>query len=151
LLRARASRAAAAEPITRILFGGLVLAALVGAVLFAIPFALRIVPIIIPLLRGAGMGMLGGALMSLFQLTQHITRREYDTTFNAKYALAPLFGALLGAVLYLLSVLGILAAPNALGITVEPYAFMYLVAFVAGVFNDAILDAVRGFVTRRAK
>ncbi len=149
LLRARASRAAAAEPTTRLVLGGLVIAALVGAVLFAIPFFLRIVPVVIPLLRGAGMGVLGGALMSLFQLTQHISRRDYDAAFNSKYALSPFFGALLGALLYLLSVLGILAAPNALGITIEPYALMYLGAFIAGIFNDAILDAVRGLVTRR--
>lgn len=148
LLRARASRLSTSAPATPLLFGGLILAALVGIILFAIPFALRIVPVIVPLLRGAGLGMLGGAAMALYQLSRHIAAREYDTAFNSKYALSPLFGALLGAILYLLSVLGILAAPNALGITIEPYSLMYLVAFLCGLENDVILETVRSWTKR---
>jgi hypothetical protein len=148
LLRARASVAAAATPTTRFLLVGLVLGALVGLLLFAIPFLFRIVPVVIPLLRGVGLGMLGGAAMALYQLATHIARREYDAGFNNKYALSPLFGALLGGVLYLLSISGILAAPNALGIPVE-YAFMYVVALLAGLFNDVIIGALREWVARR--
>lgn len=148
LLRARASRAAAASQTTRLLFAGLLFAALVGSILFIVPFVLRIVPVVIPLLRGAGLGMLGGAAMALWQLSQHITRRDLDAAFHAKYALSPLFGALLGAVAYLLSLLGILAAPNALGISGEP-ALMYLFAFLAGIFNDAVIGALRGRVARQ--
>lgn len=148
LLRARSSRASAAAQTTRILFGGLALAALVGVVLFAVPFVFRIVPVIVPLFRGAGLGMLGGAAIALYQLSRTISRREHDAAFNARYALSPLFGALLGAVMYLLSLLGILAAPNALGITFEPYTLMYLFALLGGVFNDAILGSVRSLVAR---
>ena len=148
LLRARVSRASAASQTTRLLFGGLIVAALVGIILFALPVVLRIVPVIIPLLRGAGLGMLGGAAMALYQLAQHIARREYDAAFNSKYALSPLFGALIGAIAYLLSLLGIVAAPNALGIPGEP-ALMYLVALLGGIFNDAILGAVRGWLPQR--
>ncbi len=150
LLRARASRTTASAQTTRLLFAGLIFAALVGAVLFMIPVALRIVPIVIPLLRGAGLGLLGGAAMALYQLTQHIARREYDAAFNAKYALSPLFGALIGAVAYLLSLLGILAAPNALGISGEP-ALMYLVAFLGGIFNEAVFDTLRGLYEKRKR
>lgn len=149
LLRARASRAAASAQTTRVLFGGLILAALVGVGLFAIPFAFRIVPLVIPLLRGVGLGMLGGAAMALFQLAQHIARREYDAAFNFKYALAPLLGALIGGVLYLLSILNVLAAPNALGITFEPFALMYLFALLGGFFNDVLLDAARKTIVWR--
>jgi hypothetical protein len=144
LLRARASRVAASAPTTRLLLVGLVLAAFVGVLLFVLPLALRLVPVVIPLLRGAGLGMLGGAAMALYQLIQHIARREYDTAFNSKYALSPLFGALVGAVIYLLSVLGILAAPNALGLTFEPFALMYLFALLGGVFNDVLIGGLRG-------
>lgn len=146
LLRARVSRIAAGAQTTRLLFGGLILAALVGAVLFIAPFFLRIVPVIIPLLRGAGLGMLGGAAMGLFQLSQHIARREYDAEFNSKYALSPVFGALLGAVMYLLSILGILAAPTALGI--PEYSLMYLFALLGGIFNDAILGGLRSLLPK---
>lgn len=146
LLRARVSRTAAATQTTRLLFGGLIFAALVGAVLFIVPFFLRLVPVIIPLLRSAGLGMLGGAAMALFQLSQHIGRREYDAEFNPKYALSPVLGALIGAVMYLLSLLGIVAAPTALG--APDYALMYLFALLGGVFNDAILGALRSLLPK---
>lgn len=151
LLRARVSRTAAVAQTTRLLFGGLILAALVGAMLFILPFLLRLVPVVTPLLRGIGLGMLGGAAMALYQLSQHISRREYDSAFNSKYALSPLFGALIGAVFYLLSLLGIIAAPNALGITVEPYSLMYLFALLGGVFNDVLIGALRSVATARKR
>jgi hypothetical protein len=147
LLRARASRTAAAAPTTRALFGWLGAASFIGIVLFVLPFVLRIVPVVIPLMRGAGLGMLGGAAMALWQMSQQISRREYDAEFNTRYTLSPLLGALTGAVLYLLSLLGIVAAPNALGITSEPYALMYLFALLGGVFNDSILGTLRGLVS----
>lgn len=151
LLRARTSRAGAAAQTTKLLYAGLVVAAFVGIVLFALPFFLRIVPFVVPLLRGAGLGMLGGAAMALFQLNRQIARREYDAAFNAKYALSPLFGALVGAVMYLLSLLGILAAPNALGLAFEPFALMYLFALLGGLFNDALIDGLRGLLPRSSK
>ena len=112
-----------------------------------LPFVLRIVPGVIPLLRGTGLGMLGGAAMALWQMSQQIAKREYDSDYNNKYTLSPLLGALTGAVMYLLSLLGIVAAPNALGITAEPYLLMYLFALLGGVFNDSILGTLRGLVS----
>jgi hypothetical protein len=50
--------------------------------------------------------------------------------------------------MYLLSLLGILAAPNALGIPGEPW-LMYLLALVGGVFNDVIFGALRGLMDAR--
>lgn len=152
LLRARASRAAASAQTTRLLFVGLVIAALVGIVLFILPFALRVVPAVRPLLSSTGLGMLGGAVMALYQLTRLIARREYDAAFSSKYALSPVFGALTGAVMYVLSLLGILAAPNALGLTFEPFALLYLFALVGGMSNELILNTVQslvGALTRR--
>lgn len=146
LLRARASREGAAAQSTRLVFVWLGAAILFAVVLFAIPFLFRIVPVIIPLLRGAAMGMLGGAVMGLWQLNQQIARREFDASYTRSYALSPIFGALLGAVLYGLSLLGILAAPTALGISAEPFLLMYLFALVAGLFNDTIIGALRGAV-----
>lgn len=151
LLRARASRAAAGAQATKLLYAALLAAALAGIVLLTLPFFFRIVPVIVPLLRGAGLGMLGGAAMALFQLNRQLGRREYDAAFNAKYALSPLFGALIGAVMYLLSLLGILAAPNALGLTLEPFGLMYLFALLGGLFNDVLIDGLRGLFARTNK
>lgn len=148
LLRARSSRAAAAAQVTKFLYAGLIVAMLVGAVLFAVPFFTKLVPVIKPLISAAGLGMLGGAAMALFQLNRNIARREYDAAFTSKYALSPLFGALIGAVMYLLSLLGILAAPNALGLTFEPFALMYLFALLGGLFNDVLVDGLRGLFAR---
>ncbi len=144
LLRARASRAASSAPATRLLFVWLLVAALGAIVIFAIPAVFRIVPAVIPLLRGLALGLLGGAAMALWQVSQNIVRRELDAASTRSYALSPLFGALSGAALYLLSLLGILAAPHALGITAEPFLLMYLFALLAGLFNDVIVGAVRG-------
>lgn len=140
LLRARASRAAAAATNTRILFAWLLVALVGGLILFLLPFVLRFVPVVIPLLRGIGMGMAGGAVAALWQLTRQITAREYDAAFLLKYAATPLLGAALGVVLYLLSMLGILAAAGAFGIPGEPW-LMYVFAFAAGLFADTLFDA----------
>ncbi len=149
LLRARASRAAASAQGTRILMVGLAAATIGGVVLFVIPFLFRFVPVIEPLISATGLGLVGGSIAALFQLSRGIARRELDPGNLSKYALSPLFGALVGAVMYLLSVLGILAAPNALGMTFEPFALMYLFALLGGFFNDAILGAIRGLAPKR--
>ena len=140
LLRARGSRAAAAATNTRILFAWLFVALVGGLVFFVLPFVMRFVPAVIPLLRGIGMGMLGGAAAALWQLTRQISARDYDAAFMSKYAVSPLLGAALGIVLYLLSMLGILAAANALGIPGEPW-LMYVFAFGAGLFANSLFDA----------
>ncbi|MBI4674771.1 MAG: hypothetical protein HY741_24260 [Chloroflexi bacterium] len=140
LLLARSSRAAAAAPKTRVLFAWLSIAVVGGLILFLLPFVLRLVPAVIPLLRGIGMGLLGGALAALWQMTRQIGTRAYEPAGAYKYAVAPLLGAGLGAVLYLLSLLGVLAAANALGIPGEPW-LMYVFAFLGGVFGDKLFDA----------
>jgi hypothetical protein len=141
LLRARTSRAGAAAAQTRVLFGWLIIALVGGLVLFLLPFVFRLVPAVIPLLRGIGMGMLGGAAAVLWHLTRQIAAREYDPAFVLKYSASPLLGGVLGAVLYLLSLLGILAAPNALGIPGEPW-LMYLFALGSGFFGDRLFDVL---------
>jgi hypothetical protein len=141
LLRARTSRAGAAAAQTRVLFGWLVVALVGGLVLFLLPFAFRLVPAVIPLLRGIGAGMVGGAAAMLWHLTRQIAAREYDPAFVLKYSASPLLGGVLGAVLYLLSLLGILAAPNALGIPGEPW-LMYLFALGGGFFSDRLFDVL---------
>lgn len=141
LLRARTSRAASAQRNTRLVFAWLVAALLLGVILLMIPFVFRIVPAVIPLLRGVGMGMLGGAIAALWQLTRQISARAFEPGMLSKFALSPLLGAGIGIVLYPLSILGIMAAPGALGIPGEPW-LMYLFALVGGLFNDRLLDAV---------
>jgi len=90
------------------------------------------------------LGMVGGAMAALYQVPQHILKRDYDAALTYKYTLSPILGGLLGAAMYILSLLGVLAAPTALGITAEPFLLMYLFAFVAGLLNDVIFAALRG-------
>jgi hypothetical protein len=149
LLRARASRTAAASPTIGLLFGWLIAAVALGIAVFILPQFLRLVPEVVPLLRGVGLGLVGGAVMPLWQIPRLVIRREYDVTLSFKYALSPVLGAFIGAVVYLVSLLGIVAAPGALGLATEPFRLMYLVALVGGFFNDAILTAVRGIVPTR--
>lgn len=149
LLLARASRTAASSPTTLLLFAWLIVWGLLGAILLALPFAIHIVPVILPLLRAAGFGMVGGAVAVLWQAPQQIAKREFEAALASKYLLSPILGTLLGATMYLLSLLGILAAPNALGITGEPFLLMYFFAFVAGLFNDSIFGLLRGNVTHK--
>ena len=150
LLLARNSRAASVAPNTRAVMVWLIIAAFGGLLLFALPFVFRFVPALVPLLRGVGMGMLGGALAALWQMTRQFGARTYESGFTLAYAVLPLLGAGLGAVLYLLSLLGIVAAPNALGIPGEPW-LMYLFAFVGGFFVDRIFSALRSIFARKAK
>lgn len=135
LLLARTSRAAASSTNTLLVLGWLVAALGVALLLFLLPFAVRLVPAVIPLLRGIAMGMLGGAVTALWGMTRHIGARTFVPDMTLKYGIAPLLGAACGAVLYLLSLLGILAAPGALGIPGEPW-LMYLFAFIAGLFSE---------------
>lgn len=135
LLLARTSRATARSTNTRLVLAWLVAAVVLSLILFLLPFAARLVPAVIPLLRGIAMGMLGAAVAALWQLTRHISTRTLEPDLPLRYGITPLFGAALGAVLYLLSLLGILAAPGALGIPGEPW-LMYLFAFVSGLFGE---------------
>ncbi|HZQ10113.1 MAG TPA: hypothetical protein VFD70_26285 [Anaerolineae bacterium] len=144
LLQARTSRAAASSTTMRLLFGWLLMWTLFGMGLFFLPLLIRVFPVIVPLLRGSSLGIVGGAMTALYQVPQHILKRDYDAACTVKYALSPILGGLLGAALYILSLLGVLAAPTALGITAEPFLLMYLFAFVAGLLNDVILGALRG-------
>lgn len=147
LLRARTSADAVVASSTRLIVGWLVVAGLVGLIVFLLPFVfVRLVPLIAQLLRAVALGVLGASIASLWNLSRAIRQRDYDPQSAMSYALAPGRGLLVGVVMLLLSVSGILAAPGALGTTIEPYLLMYLFALVGGINSDAIFDALRGIV-----
>lgn len=148
LLLARTSRAAAHSTNTRLVLGWLIAALVGGLILFLLPFAARLVPAVIPLVRGIAMGMLGGAVAALWSITRHISARTFEPDMLLKFGIAPLLGAAFGAVMYLLSLLGILAAPGALGIPGEPW-LMYLFAFLGGLASASVMDAF--FAWRKSK
>jgi len=139
LLLARASRAAARATNTRLTLVWLIVALSGGIVLFLLPFIARLAPAIIPLLRGMGMGITGAAVAALLQLTRQINARALESDMSLRFGIAPFVGAVCGAVLYLLSLLGIFAAPGALGIPGEPW-LMYLGAFFASLFSASVID-----------
>lgn len=144
LLRARASRAAAANLSTRAILVWLVAAALLGVMISLLPLALRIVPLVIPLLRAVGLGILGASVAALVSAGRALRDREYDASSNLDRALAPLRGGAVGLIMFLLSITGLVAAPGALGVTFDPYLVLYLFAFLAALGSDPILDKVRG-------
>lgn len=146
LLRARASQQAAGSPSTQVIILWLVATGMVGILVFLMPFVVRLVPLAIPILRGAALGALGASIAALWTIARIIRQREYDPHAALEYALAPARGAVLGLVIFLLSVTGILAAPGALGSAAEPYLLMYLFALVGGIGSDAIFAGLRGLI-----
>ncbi|MDL1897947.1 hypothetical protein FBQ82_16955 [Anaerolineae bacterium CFX7] len=134
LLLARASRAAAQARSTRLTFGWLVVALVGGLILFLLPFGARLAPPIIPLLRGMAMGILGGAVMALWDMTRAIRARALEPHMTLQFGIAPLLGAAFGALLYVLALLNILAPPGALNLPGEPW-LMYVFAFFAGLLG----------------
>lgn len=134
LLLARTSRAAARSTNTLLVLGWLIVALGGALLLFLLPFVARLVPAVIPLVRGIAMGMLGGAVAAIWGMTRHISARTFEPDMTLEFGIAPLLGAAFGAVLYLLSLMGVLAAPGALGIPGEPW-LMYVLAFIAGLFS----------------
>ncbi len=141
LLLARASRAAARTLQTRLVFGWLVVALAGGLILFLLPFAARLMPAIIPLLRGMAMGILGGAVAALWGLTRAIRGRTFEPNMTLQFGIAPLLGAAFGALLYVLSLLGVLAAPGALNLPGEPW-LMYAFAFGAGFLSARSVNLI---------
>jgi len=149
LLLARASRAAARATNTRLTLAWLIVALSGGIILFLLPFIARLTPAIIPLLRGMGMGITGAAIAALLQLTRQINARALEPDMSLRFGIAPFVGAVCGAVLYLLSLLGIFAAPGALGIPGEPW-LMYLGAFFASLFSASVMDFLSARFTAKS-
>jgi len=101
------------------------------------------------LARALGWGMVGGVIGGLYNLTRYIHRREFDPAYNMHYFARPFVGALIGAMLFVLSQAGIIAG----NIVVDDFKvgpiFLYVFALLAGFkqefvgeFFDNLMKAV---------
>lgn len=99
-----------------------------GLTLFGLPVAAEL----IVLIRTLGWGMIGGVIGALYNLTRFVQRREYDPAYAMHYFARPIFGMLLGALLFVLSQAGILAGNLIIGDFKAGPIFLYVFAVLAG-------------------
>lgn len=133
--------------------GGLIaMTYVVNLTLFGLPVA----PDLIVLLRAMGWGILGSMIGAFYNLPRAVVWREYDSAYAMHYVARPFVGALLGALLFLLSQAGIVAGALVIGdVKIGPiflYVFAFLVGFkqeYVGEFFDGIMRAI--FPRRKTK
>lgn len=125
--------------------GLLALTYVVNLTLFGLPVAADLVV----LLRAIGWGIVGGVSGALYNLPRAVHLREYDAAYAMSYVARPFIGALLGAILFLLSQAGIVAGNLVVGDTKIGPIFLYVFAILAGFkqeyvgeFLDGVLRAV---------
>lgn len=126
--------------------GGLIaLTYVTNLTLFGLPVAAEL----IVLLRAAGWGIIGGGFGALFNLPWFIQFREYDPAYALNYFMHPFIGALLGAILFLVSQAGILAGNLVVGDVKIGPIFLYVFAVLAGFkqeyvgeFFDGVMRAI---------
>jgi hypothetical protein len=79
-------------------------------------FGLPVAGELIVLFRALAWGGVGGVLGAMYNLPWFIQYRDYDPAFNVNYIVRPLFGSLIGAVMFLLaqafSFAGVVASPT---------------------------------------
>ena len=112
-------------------------------------FGLPVVAELVVLLRALGWGMIGGGFGGLFNLPWFIQFREYDPAYAMNYFARPFIGALLGAILFLVSQAGILAGNFVVGDVKIGPIFLYVFAVLAGFkqeyvgeFFDGVMRAI---------
>jgi hypothetical protein len=125
--------------------GLLALTYVMNLTLFGLPVALELVV----LLRAVGWGIVGGVMGALYNLPWFIQFREYDPAYAMNYFARPFGGALLGAILFLVSQAGILAGNLVVGdVKIGPiflYVFVALAGFkqeYVGEFFDGVMRAI---------
>ncbi len=115
--------------------GGLVaMTYVINLTLFGLPVA----PELIVLVRAVGWGIIGGVCGALYHLPRSVALREYDAAYTLHYGVRPLVGALLGALLFLLSQAGIVAGTLVIGDVKIGPIFLYVFAFLAGFKQEAM-------------
>lgn len=114
-------------------------------------FGLPVAGELIVLLRALAWGGVGGVLGAMYNLPWFIQYRDYDPAFNVNYIVRPLFGSLIGAVMFLLaqafSFAGVVASP-----TVKPgdlttgSVLLYLVAVFTGFKQEYVTEFFDGLL-----
>jgi hypothetical protein len=107
-----------------------------GLTLFGLPVALELVVLI----RTLGWGMIGGVIGAMYNLTRFVQRREYDPAYAMHYFARPLVGALLGALLFVVSQAGIIAGNIIIGDFKVGPIFLYVFAVLAGFKQEYVGD-----------
>jgi hypothetical protein len=107
-------------------------------------FGLPVAPDLIVLLRAGGWGIVGGVLGALYNVPRAIVLREYDSAYTMHYVARPFVGALLGALLFLLSQAGILAGTLVIGDVKIGPIFLYVFAFLAGFKQEYVGEMFDG-------
>jgi hypothetical protein len=150
LLRARASAVAAESLGLKLIWLWQLFTGFAAAVAVLLPFFVQLVPGFVPLMRALALGTLGGVMVALWNLSHYLHNREYDPAYNADYWLSPIRGAFVGGVIFIISALGLVAAPGAPGTTrifgslSSANLLMYFLALLGGIAQDYIFEFVRG-------
>jgi hypothetical protein len=129
-------------------FGGLLAITFVmNLTLFGLPVANEF----IVFLRALGWGGIGGVFGASLTLLSFLQSRDYDPAFDLNYALRPLFGAVIGAMMF-----AIAAAFSFSGIVVSPAGkpgdmaagavVLYVVALFAGYRQDYVVEFFDGLL-----
>lgn len=109
-------------------------------------FGLPVVPDLIVLVRAAGWGIVGSVSGTLYAVPRAIVLREYDAAYTMHYVARPFIGALLGALLFLLSQAGIVAGTLVIGDVKVGPLFLYVFAFLAGFKQEYIGEMFDGMM-----
>ncbi len=109
-----------------------------GLTLFGLPVALEAVV----LMRALAWGMLGGVLGALYNMPWFAQYREYDPAYNMSYLARPLLGLAIGGVLFLLSLVGLVAGNVVLPGSNESLGpiFLYPIAALAAFKQEYVLE-----------
>jgi hypothetical protein len=107
-------------------------------------FGLPVAPEGIVLLRAMAWGAQGGVLGAMWNIVWSVRHREYDSANNLGYFARPIVGAVLGAVLFLLSAAGVIAGDIVIGDVSAGPLFLYVFAVIAGLTQDSILEFFLG-------
>ncbi|MCX7839582.1 MAG: hypothetical protein N2559_09035 [Anaerolineae bacterium] len=128
--------------------GGLIaMTYVVNLTLFGLPVA----PDFIVLLRAMGWGMLGSVIGAFYNLPRAIVWREFDSAYTSHYVARPFVGALLGALLFLLSQAGIVAGTLVIGDVKVGPIFLYVFAFLVGFKQEYVGEFFEGVRRRKTK
>jgi hypothetical protein len=125
------------EIVALLMGGGIIaLSYVAGLTLFGLPVATEF----IVLIRVLGWGMIGGVIGGMYNLPRYVQQRDYDPAYNMHYFARPIMGALIGALLFVISQAGILAGNIVVGDFKVGPIFLYVFALLAGFKQEYVAE-----------